>query len=149
MVLALQRRAASLRMQGLEVPFSTGFVVAAVMRRGTPDHVLRRVIGDEQARQSSVRRISIPDFARLLLLEHQRTDRSDSHAVRLEEAYLQAGWDRSLPLVCTPRRECVRRIEEFFHCQSPANAHAYVARDCFQGSCYVKNNRPYPPSFSS
>ena len=32
---------------------------------------------------------------------------------------------------------------------SPANAHAYVARDCFQGSCYVKNNRPYPPSFSS
>ena len=101
-LLAMRRRAEDYEKDLLQVPKELQMVSATILAPNTPPAVRELAAGDAQATQATIRELTIPEFARLLLKEWQRdpAEGTDKGRQRLALAYRKSGWDRSMDIVC-------------------------------------------------
>jgi hypothetical protein len=99
LLLALRRRAADFARDGLPVPEAYRNIVTTTIVADAPLRIRELAAGDMQAAQHAAVRVSVAEFAQLLLNDLERPGASASRTMRLAAAWVKTGWDASVAMV--------------------------------------------------
>ena len=96
-VQALRRRAEDYQREKYAVPKPFTTVVATILKPQTPLKVRQLAAANEQAAQTMVKSLTVPDFAEVILLCQGTFGKRE----RLLEAWEKSGWNRLVKKVCS------------------------------------------------